>query len=133
MSWLLSWVCHDVGGTFSFAGGEWIDGKRSPICEACPQLDPSVVVCEGDSVKSQPGYSAQYSSERSRRASRYTVVTLHECPNRAACKYEGLLDSVCNATLPVCNARGDGGTCDEGYTGAATPPHCDFDFYRLPL
>ena len=84
---------------------------------ACPELDPSVVNCEGKSVASQPGYFSHYISTGSRRTATYTVVAVTECPNRQACKHVGLVDNVCETSLPVCNSNMYSGKCDAGYTG----------------
>ena len=105
-----------AGGQYSFASGRWLDGVRSPVCMACPELDPSVVNCEGKTVASQPGYFSYYVSTGSRRTDTYTAVEVSECPNRQACKHVGLLDTVCETSLPVCNSN-ISNKCDAGYTG----------------
>ena len=98
---------------------------NAPVCEACPQLDPSVAICEGNTVSSQPGYFAYFVSEAdgsaTRRADSFITVAVHRCPNREACKRPGLLDYVCNTSLHVCNTHeGSFEKCDEGYTGSRT-------------
>ena len=86
-----------------------MDRIRSPVCEACPSLDPSVVVCEGETVKSQPGYFSHTSTGSSRRADSYAAIAVTKCPNQQACKRVGLMNLV---------ASDDPSTkCDIGYTG----------------
>ena len=99
----------------------------SPVCEACPQLDPSIAICEGNTVISQPGYYAYFYSEAdgsaTRRADDFISVAVHQCPNKEACKRPGLLDYVCNTSLRLCNSDSDEDSfkkCDEGYTGSST-------------
>ena len=99
-----------AGGMFSIVGGQWIDGLRSPLCNACPSLDPSVAICEGKTVKSQPGYFSHYTSTGlSRRTDDNAAIAVTKCPNQQACKRVGLMNSV---------ASDDPSTkCDTGYTG----------------
>ena len=130
-----------AGGQFSLAGGMWLDGVQSPECKPCPQSDPSVVICEGNSVTSQPGHYAYFIEEQSRRGS-HTAVAVTACPNRAACKYLGQFNSVCESSLSVCNNGGNtSGKCAEGYHGDDTFAHAnhaarlavwDFQVYFVP-
>ena len=115
-------TCAAAGGKFSLSGGQWVDAVRSPVCETCPQLDPSVVVCEGNSVVSQPGYYSYFVSEQTRRSGSYTEVAVAECPNREACRYTGLIDFVCETSLSACNSNA-GAKCKEGSTGAHICAH----------
>ena len=108
-----------AGGQFSLAGGKWLDGEQSLECKPCPQSDPAVVICEGNRVTSQPGYYAYFVEEQSRRGAIQTGVAVTACPNRAACKYSGQLDSVCESSLSVCNSNING-KCAEGYQGHDT-------------
>ena len=58
-----------------------LDTTQSSTCTSCPQLDPSVVVCEGNRVISQPGYYSYFISEQARRSGNYTTVAVAACPN----------------------------------------------------
>ena len=106
-----------AGGQFSVVAGEWLDGIRSPVCQVCPSLDPSVAICEGKTVKSQPGYFSHYSSTTgSRRTDNNAAIAVTKCPNQQACKHVGLIDSVCGRSVAMCNDN-TSTKCDTGYTG----------------
>jgi hypothetical protein len=127
------YTCKECpSGQYSFASGRWLDGVRSPVCMACPELDPSVVNCEGKTVASRPGYFSHYISTGSRRTDTYTVVAVTECPNRHACKLVGLIDTVCETSLPVCNSNISSGKCDAGYTGLLCA-QCDSGWFSGKL
>ena len=111
-----------AGGMFSIVGGQWLDGLRSPVCNACPSPDPSVAICEGKTVKSQPGYFSHYTSTGlSRRSDDNAAIAVTKCPNQQACKHVGLIDSVCETSVSICNNK-TSTTCDTGYTGILRPP-----------
>ena len=111
-----------AGGMFSVVGGQWLDGQRSPVCNACPSPDPSVAICEGKTVKSQPGYFSHYTSTGlSRRSDDNAAIAVTKCPNQQACKHIGLIDSVCETSVSICNNK-TSTTCDAGYTGILRPP-----------
>ena len=111
-----------AGGMFSIAGGQWLDGLRSPVCNACPSPDPSVAICEGKTVKSQPGYFSHYTSTGlSRRSDDNAAIAVTKCPNQQACKHVGLIDSVCETSVSICNSN-TSTKCDAGYTGILRPP-----------
>lgn len=110
-----------AGGEFSLAGGQWLDAVSLTVCEPCPELDPAVVYCEGTSVKTQPGHYAYFISEEPRRAGGRTTLAVADCPNQEACKYEGLVDAVCETSLAACNANSSG-KCAQGYTGNPANP-----------
>ena len=113
-----------AGGEFSLVGGKWIDGVQSPEpgCKPCPSKDATVVVCEGNTVKSQSGYYAYFIEEQSRRGRTdpYTALALAQCPNLRACKNEGIVNSPCADSLVACNSDDSGGKCAEGYSGTNT-------------
>ena len=115
-----------AGGMFNVVGGQWLDSQRSPVCNACPSPDPSFAICEGKTVKSQPGYFSHYTSTGfSRRSDDNTAIAVTKCPNQQACKHVGLIDSVCETSVSICNEATPGGKstkCDAGYTGILRPP-----------
>ena len=113
-----------AGGEYSLVGGKWRDGVSSPEpgCKPCPEMDAAVVVCEGNTLTSQPGYYAYFIEEQSRRTDPYAALALAQCPNLRACKNKGVVNSTCANLLSACNSD-TGGKCAEGYTGtnAHTP------------
>ena len=120
-----------AGGEYSLVGGKWLDGVSSPEpgCMLCPSKDATIVVCEGNAVRSQPGYYAYFIEEQSRRTGPYAALALARCPNPKACKNVGIINSpctedslaTCNA-MTTCNAVADC-KCAEGYTGTNTHTH----------
>ena len=118
-----------AGGKFSIVDAQWLDGVRSPVCEVCPSLNPSVAICEGKTVQSQPGYFSHYAhTGSSRRADSYATIAVTKCPNEQACKQLGVIDFVCETSVSMCNANtsisvyGNVSKCDAGYTGILRPP-----------
>ena len=106
-------------GQFSFVSGEWHDGDRTH-CDTCPILPSetktnlAVVVCENNTVKSQPGYYAYFKEQSSRVHAilgnhAYAAVAVSQCPNQEACTKPGKTDSTwLNTRLVVGNS-----TCDK--------------------
>ena len=117
-------MLYAAGGEFSLVGGKWFDGYSSPEpgCKPCPSKDATIVVCEGNTVKSQAGYYAYFIEEESRRTDRYAAVAFARCPNQEACKKEGIISSPCADSLAACNSD-TGGKCAEGYTGTNMHTH----------
>ena len=114
-----------AGGEYSLVGGKWLDGVSSPEpgCKPCPSKDATVVVCEGNAVRSQPGYYSYFIEEQSRRTGPYVALAFAQCPNLRACKNVGDVNSTCTEdSLSACNSV-TGGKCAEGYTGTNTHTH----------
>ena len=96
-----------AGGEFGLSNGDWFDSVRSQVCKSCPILpsqnttDPALVICEGNTVKSQPGYYSYFLEE----PYPYAELALAQCPNLRACKNEGFVNSTCANSLSVCNGN----------------------------
>ena len=119
-----------AGGEFGLSNGDWFDSVRSQVCKSCPILpsqnttDPALVICEGNTVKSQPGYYSYFLEE----PYPYAELALAQCPNLRACKNEGFVNSTCANSLSVCNGNSNLdktvlGKCAEGYTGTNMHAH----------
>ena len=97
-----------AGSSYSLSDGEWLDDVQTVGCRACPSWDPSVVVCQGSRIESQPGYFAYYTS--------YDTVQVSQCPSYDACIGTGLINSTCGEGLSVCSNDG-GQKCNQGHKG----------------